>query len=811
MPTCPIRQILALPIFLFSSAVFAEDLAAIKPFLQTHCYDCHGGGAAEGGLELDKLSADLTSASHLEKWIKIHDRVRSGEMPPPDADPQPTAADREKFATELAKPLTHAHAAQKGTVLRRLNRNEYENTLNDMFGTTLDLSATLPPDGRSHEFDNVGEKLSISLVQMQRYLDAADAVMDAAIVKDLGPPVSETRRVSYADGRDAKGFVGSAWLKLKDNAIVFFRSGGYPSGMLREANIQTTGYYKIRVTGYAYQTAEPITFAIGSTSYARGSARPTYGYFSMPPLAATDGKPTTVEVEAHIDQRYMIEVTPYGLFDKDNTIRKDGIDKYKGPGLAVLHIELEGPLTKAYPTQGHKLLFDGLERNEVMPGNPRDRERSWYKPRFEIATADATTDAKKVLERVATQAFRRPVESAELQPYVALFAAEQADGATVEEALKTAVAAVLCSPHFLYLQENPGKLNDHALASRLSYFLTRTLPDEQLLAAANVGKLTEPAELLRQTERLLNNPRSERFIDDFADAWLNLRDIEFTNPDRDLFPEFDQYLQYSSLAESKAFLRELIEKDHSVVNVVKSDFAMLNDRLAAHYGITGVIGPEIRRVNLPADSVRGGFLSQASVLKVSANGTNTSPVVRGVWVTERILGQVPDPPPPGINGVEPDVRGAKTLRELLDKHRDSDSCRACHQKIDPPGFALESFNPIGGWRDRFRSLGDGDRVETEVLGRRVRYKLGPPVDATGSLPSGESFDGFVQFRDQLATDEDALARAFAKKLLTFATGREMGFSDRREIDRIVSESAKQNHGVRGLIKLVVTSEIFLAK
>lgn len=346
----------------------------------------------------------------------------------------------------------------------------------------------------------------------------------------------------------------------------------------------------------------------------------------------------------------------------------------------------------------------------------------------------------------------------------------------------------------------------------MSYFLTRSLPDDELLEVAESGKLTtDRATFLAQTERLLKHKQSPRFVEDFTDAWLNLRDIEFTMPDRNLFPEFDAFLQDSMIRETRAFFRELVDENLGVRNIVKSDFAILNDRLAEHYAVEGVAGPGLRRISLPAGSERGGFLSQASVLKVSANGTNTSPVGRGVWVLERIIGQAPPPPPPGIAGVEPDIRGATTMRELLDKHRNSVTCRSCHQMIDPPGFALESFDPIGGWRDRFRSLGEGERVELDANGRKVRYRLGPPVDATGELPDGRKFAGYLEFRDLLADDEETLARAFVTKLLVFATGREMGFSDRDVIDRIVQQSAADGHGIRDLILLAATSEIFRRK
>ncbi len=382
----------------------------------------------------------------------------------------------------------------------------------------------------------------------------------------------------------------------------------------------------------------------------------------------------------------------------------------------------------------------------------------------------------------------------------------------VEESLRTAVAAILCSSDFLYLRENAGWLDDFAIASRLSYFLTRTAPDQELLLLAKSGELTrEPKNIENQTERLMKDVRFARFVTDFTNAWLDLRNINFTNPDQKLYPEFDPFLRYSMVAETHTYFQKLVQDNLPVSNLVKSDFAMLNRRLAEHYGVENVTHPDLRPVSLAADSVRGGLLSQTSVLKVSANGTNTSPVVRGVWVMERILGQVPPPPPPGIPGVEPDIRGATTLRELLDKHRDSDTCRSCHEIIDPPGFALESFDPIGGWRERFRSIGGGEPVDHVVDGNKVRYRLGQPVDASCQLPSGETFDGYREFRDHLASQQDVLAKTLAIKLLTFATGREMGFSDREEIKRIVAQSKSQGYGIRDLMHLVVQSEIFRRK
>lgn len=783
----------------------AELREQVQPLFATYCGECHAGGADEGGLDLDVLDGDLTDAATFARWERLFDRVISGEMPPSDSIPI-ADADLESFRRLISVQMQAAHRHAKGTVYRRLNRREYQNTMNDLFGTNLDLEGILPADGRTGEFDNVGESLNLSMVQLQRYMEAADLVMDAATAKNVKRPAAETKFANYADTREGEKHVGTAWKQLADGAVVFFRALGYPTGMLRTANVSTAGRYKIRVTGYAYQSDKPITFAIGATTFQRGVERPTFAYRELHP-----GAPTTVEIEAWIEDRYMVELTPWGISDPDYLIKKHGLDAYEGPGLAIQQVELIGPLVDEFPSRGHRLLFSDLDRNEVQPNNPATKQKSWYKPAFKLRD-DVDAVVADRLRTIATAVFRRPASRESVERYLKLYLAERDAGVGAEQSLKTAVAAILCSPDFLYLQEPAGWLDDYALASRLSYFLTRTSPDAELLAAAASGELASDQDvLLQQTRRLLADPKHQRFVIDFTDAWLNLRDVNFTSPDRSLYPEYDPFLEYSMLSESRQFFSTLIAQNLSVVNLVKSDFAMLNNRLGLHYGIDGVEGPALRKVSLSDDSVRGGVLTQASVLKVSANGTNTSPVVRGVWVMERILGVQPPPPPPGIPGVEPDIRGASTLRELLDKHRNIDQCRACHNMIDPPGFALESFDPVGGWRENFRSLGDGEKVIKVVDGKKVRYRIGPPVDAAGQLASGESFGGFSEFRDLLARDEDGLTRAFATKLLTFATGREMGFSDRSVIEKIVAQSKTNHHGLRDLIETIVVSDLFRHK
>ncbi len=809
-------MIRCLPIRLFSlllltlpAASAKEDFyASLEGFFEAHCYECHDELSEKGGLDLYAISTDLSDPAILEKWVRIYDRVAHGEMPPKDKK-APTNGEKRLFSEFLSPSLITAHEREKGTVLRRLNRKEYQNTLNDMLGIHGNFSEDLPEDGRSQEFDNVGSALGISMIQMQQYLKSADAALEMAIASTLAPPEVHSIKATYSELEGNEKFYGKQWLLAPDGATIFYKAHSYPSGLVKSSGVKESGWYRIKITGYAHQSDKPITFSVGGYSYARGSKRPTYGYHSLPP-----GKPTTIEFTAWMDSRFMVEITPQGLYDPDRLITNEGIENYKGPGLAINHVEVEGPLTPEFPTRGHQLIFENLSRTEIEPKNPKDKTKSWYQPKFTVETDNTTADASNTLKRFATEAFRRPATDETIAPYLILFQSEMHQGETFETALRTALVAILCSTDFLYLKESPGLLDDYALASRLSYFLTRTAPDAELISAANENRLTgSPDSLQLEAERLMSSPGFDRFITDFTDAWLDLREIEFTNPDEKLFPEFDRYLQHSMVDETRAFMRHLIDQNLGIENVVKSDFAMLNWRLADHYGIDGVTSTEVQPVSLPADSARGGLLSQGSILKVSANGTNTSPVLRGVWVNERILGKHPAPPPPGIPGVEPDIRGAETLRELLDKHRDSENCQSCHTMIDPPGFALESFNPIGGWRDHFRNIGgEGEKPEQRFAGeKQIRYKIGLAVDPSGQLEDGRTFSSFNEFRDIISEDRDQLAKALVTKLLIFGTGREMGFSDRKEISQIVKASAAKGHGVRDLVLLTVNSDIFKNK
>jgi hypothetical protein len=486
-----------------------------------------------------------------------------------------------------------------------------------------------------------------------------------------------------------------------------------------------------------------------------------------------------------------------------------GPDQFKGPGLMIGEVSVVGPL-------------------EAWPATSRTQLLAKVDP-----AKGSIEDAREIIGRVLPRAFRRPIQPEEVERYVALSAMALEQKRPFIAALRVGLQAMLCSPEFLFREEPVGRVSNPslgdssragspssddgriisqtALASRLSYFLWSSLPDDELLALATAGKLNRPDVLRQQVERMLRDPKSARFVENFTGQWLDLRDIDFTEPDMRQYPEFDEMLRHAMLGETQRFFREVLDNDLPLTDFVHSDWTILNERLAKHYGIDGVTGQKFRRVPLPSDSVRGGVITQASVLKVTANGTNTSPVIRGVWVLENIIGRPVPPPPPGVAAIEPDIRGATTIRQQLDKHRNVESCAVCHNQIDPPGFALESFDAIGGQRDWYRSLGEGTRVDLEINRRRVQYKKGPNVDPAGQFADGRAFGDIRELKSLLLADREQIARCLTEKLLTYATGRGLGFSDRPAVNAVVLGVSKRQYGFRSLIHEVVQSESFRTK
>ena len=868
---------LLLLIFTFIGGLGRADVP--HSFLESNCFSCHDEETKKGGLDLTALSTTFDGI-HFDEWVKVHDRVRAGEMPPPKK-PRPDPKQLDAAMTELAQALTATDISRQErdgrALLRRLNRVEFENSLRDLLAMpTLKLKDDLPQDGSAHGFDRLSAGLDISFVHMESYLAAVNKALNAALCPlPEAPPVFKYRyrpwHLVHHEGRECESSVahavkdktGIGLIGMKRDETFIADTGHHiideepkatAFGLFRHEDADyrckmtkiqpyVTGWYKLRVSGYSFewdgQKVVPTDRhgALGWGVYQKGEH---HGTVDLPP-----NKPAEREVTAwlergggmnhpHDDFIRIIGASLENVRDYAHGKNKDVTGPlWHVPGIAVEWVEIEGPFNEQWPPASHRALFGELPVKEwseelgiplptqqVWPrGNPRSEpkdifgERGQHRPIVFVESKDALADAERLLRIFLRKAFRRPVSDREIEEYTADVKANLDSGAAFEDAMRMAYREALTSPEFLLLREPVGRLDDHSLAARLSYFLWSSLPDDELSALADAGELSRPEVLHAQAERMLRDPRSERFVENFLGQWLNLREIGATQPDRKLYPEFMPWLQDAMLMEARSYFTELIHSDLDITHLVESDFTFLNEPLAELYGIDGVRGWDLKRVALPADSPRGGFLTMAAVLKTTANGTTTSPVKRGAFVMEKILGIVPAPPPADVGSVEPDTRGTTTIREQLEKHKRNTSCAGCHVKMDGYGFALESFDPVGAWRNLYRATGGRgpDESRKVIHGRRIEYHQGPSVDCTGQMPDGRAFQDINELRTLLAANPEALARSFVGQLVTYATGSEVSFADRLAVERILQNSVDQNYGLRTLLLEVVKSELFSHK
>ena len=797
----------------------------VSGFINQNCLDCHNAAEKSGGLDLGDLPVSFESLESRNMWIRIYDRVHSSEMPP---ESKLTAAQREPFTDALRTALVAEISSQQQregrTVLRRLNRREFENSLHDLLGVDVAIQHLLPEDGRSQGFDTVAEGLRVSVVQMEKYLEAIDLALDDA-VRLTERPEAINKRFRFQDEKEvrenldtpeehvdpASGQRHRRLFRELDNAVVFI-SHGYSPDHLKQFSPPSQGRYRVRVSAYAVDSrGDPIALRVYASDW---KSDRLLHYFELLP-----DKPRTVEFTVPLTAREHFRFTGYGI-GIDGAGKSlwnvDSVKDWKVPGMAIEWIEIEGPLLDQWPPAGVASMFgeDAIRKLEN-----RGRWTNQGHIGFELAPEDPQASATAALRQFATRAFRRPLADGEADRFVQLAHTELDRGRSYEQAMRVALRGILISPRFLMLDESPGMLDDYALASRLSYFFWSGPPDDELLRLASEGQLSNAHVLHQQVDRLLASPRAEQFVSSFVGQWLDLNQIDATVPDTKLYPEYDDLLRSSMVAETQAYFREMLTQNLPIANLIASDFVMLDGRMADHYDLSRAFfdskgerhDEEFRRVSLPADSVRGGVMTQAAILKVTANGTVTSPVLRGAWILRRIIGKPPSPPPP-VNAIEPDTRGATTIRQQLAKHRDSDTCNRCHREIDPPGFALESFDVIGGFRERYRSVGDGDAPSEKLHGRNIwEYKLGQPVDCTGQTADGKPFTDIRDFKRLMLMEEEQIVRCLTEKLITYATGSGIGFTDRDEVAQIVTKVRSQDSGLRTLIHEVVASELFLKK
>ncbi len=873
------KFLLLLPGLLFAGP--SDDV-----FLQKNCGMCHNSKVKQGGLDLSQLALPAASAGDFERWVKVHDRLRAGEMPPKQITKRPDAAETRLFLQSLAISLD-TYEKQKivsgGRALdRRLNRMEYENALRDLLQAPwLQVKGQFPEDGEAFRFNKSGEALDISHVHLSRYLSAADyAIRQVMSVQYSQPPTTTTRfyareqseltnKVNHSNQRGdrqvypilgwkgqpeiyekkAPFTVGAGNPEIREQEAMAWVSSNYVTGFRYRWDgfrAPVAGRYNVRFSGYSIWVAplggdrkhladfekvstgrryEPVTV------YTRnGVLNRRVGEFNLSP----EPKVHDVGQVWLLANETLVPDASRLFRSRPNNFRNPLMQADGTPGVAFRWMEVEGPIYDASTTAGYRLLFGDLPLQAVADGAPgvlipavrnagekmaprearRDVATAVGEVKVDLVSANPQQDAERLLRNFLKRAYRKPVAEVDVQRFLRLIAGQRSAGLSFAEAMLAGYTAVLASPGFVFVNEQPGRLDNISLATRLSLFLSNSLPDETLRAKAAKGELNRPEVLRAETERLLGLPTARRFVDAFLDYWIDLRKIEDSTPSASLYNDYylDDALTEASIAESQLYFDEMVRKNLPARYVANSDFTFLNDRLAVHYGIPGVIGIGMRRVSIPAGSPRGGFMTQASVLKLTANGTTTSPVLRGKWIMERILGYEVPPPPP-VAAVEPDIRGAVTIRQQLDKHRTDSSCASCHNKIDPPGFALESFDIMGGWRDRYRAV---DEKVPAVAGRGkngqpFEYHYALPVDSSGSLPDGRTFANIHDFKLLLKSEDETLARNLARQLTVFATGAPVRFSDRPKIEQMLERSKAQNYGVRSLIHEVVQSELFRSK
>lgn len=828
--------------------------AKLRSFVTAQCVGCHNAKLRQGKLDLTSLPFDPASAENFAIWTKVHDRVRDGEMPPVSPATL-TKASRDAFVAALATPLIAADRARFATsgraVIRRMNRQEYENTLRDLLEAPwLQIQDMLPEDGLAWKFNKSGQALDVSHVHMNQYLAAADYALREVLPKTMARPTPVKQRYYSRDQnsffgqirfpktneRDAYPVVGNA----ADLAVLHEtgrRKPGDPKSPTREIEgvavvcssyepielrfnkftAPVAGRYKLRLNAHtvwvgpeksekwwrpnpenisAGRTDEPITL------YSESPPRQQrlLGSFDVHPKASVN------EVEVYLLKGETIRVDAARFFRSRPVAggwRNPLATKEGQPAVSFRWLETEGPIVDAWPAAGHKLMFGEL------PWSVSDKGTAAFDAK------DAAAETRRLLAAFLKKAYRHPVPAGDVERFAKVADKAMAAGYSFTDAMISADTAVLVSPAFLNLDAKPGRLDSYSLASRLAFFLWNTEPDTELRQAAERNQLQDPAILRAQTKRLLADPRSQRFVKAFTEYWLDLRKLNNTSPDESLYPDYylDDYLVESAGNETRAFFTEMLQKNLPARNLVSSDFAMLNERLADHYGIPGVKGAAIRLVPLPADSVRGGLMTQASVLKVTANGTTTSPVLRGVWISERILGRVVPPPPSGVPPLEPDTRGAKTIREQLAQHRSQAFCNSCHSRIDPAGFALENFDVAGGQRDKYRALAEGAKPAEGVgkNGNPFRFHYALPVDPSATLPDGRTFANVRELKGLLLADERQIARNVASHLVTYSTGAPVRFGDRPQLEKILDQTKNNGYGTTALIDAIIQSELFRSK
>ena len=734
---------------------------------------CHNAKLNTANLSLESAP---TNPAVLEK---ILDKIATGRMPPPGA-PAPTKTEIDAVTGALNKTLGHSASQPPNpgrVTARRLNRTEYNNTIHDLLGVALRPANEFPLDDAGYGFDNNGDVLSISPLLMEKYTAAARTVARAAVFGETAPkqPSKLTRFLGRKTQDDATANAapysqrGALWAHYD-----FPVTGEYEFRM-------RVGNYRPRTTGTARQRELGRKFA---PSEAEKAELAELNRLSDPPVRmvmTVDEKPVLTEVvEGNIDYQYAhgetvarVRVTA-------------GEHKFRASFPEFADAEKPGENVN---TDGRRKLF--IDYIDIV--GPFKPELSPRNPAVFVCSEHTPACARRIVESVASRAWRRPATPAEIDKLANLAASVRRDSEKFDEGIRVALQAVLLSPNFLFRIEHepsrpgPYQLNDYELATRLSYFLWSTMPDEELFRAAREHRLTKPGALEAQLRRMLADSKSSALIENFAGQWLNLRELDRRKPDPARFPLADDELLEAMRTESTMFATAILRENRSILDFLDGRFTYVNGPLARYYGISGVTGEDFRRVEL--DGVqRGGIMTHAAILTLSSYATRTSPVIRGKWVLENILGTPPPPPPPDVPALEvKDVGSTASLRQQLEQHRANPACAVCHNQMDPIGFGLENYDAAGHWRDK-----DGNF----------------PIDSSGKLPGGATFQTAAELRRLMREHPEAFLRNFVEKLLTYALGRGLEPYDRPAVEAIQQRLAKDNYRFNTLLQAIVESQAF---
>ena len=782
----------ALPNITFGTEVNTQSLTLVKQY----CVSCHGVGT-ETSLDLESLSEDLSNAETFGTWVTIFDRLAAGEMPPQDAEqPQPERV--VKVLKSLGRQLLTVNENRQRQIgrvpARRLTKLEYRYTLQDLLHISEDVTSSFPDETETGGFDTNGQSQRLSSVHMKGLMESADKAMDLAFAfgespyQDFEIDILNSPRLAYHDG---KTFIdgGGIYRRIGDGLAIFTDVDFLLPSHAHHFQVKRAGKYRISVDAIAYQSDVPLTLKLINKGPNGGGSM----------LGAAD-----ISIEQKPPYEFLADLQPgdsfyppYHMEDNEQGggiefLMKHGDMDYQGKGIHIKSIHIAGPLNQTWPPVSTQKLLAGID---LQPFEDNEG-RIVYKPILSDVVDD---DIMRVVHQFASRAFRRPIADDELLDFAELAKPAIDRGDPIDQVLRVPIRSILSSPQFILFEERPGRLDPYALASRLSYFLWRSMPDAELFDLAKSGDLLKSDVLSSQVDRMLADAKSQRFINDFLGQWLMLHKINANQPDQRLYWEYDELLGSVLLKESELFFSYLIKENLSGTNFIDSDFVFVNRRLAQHYQIPNVLGQHFRKVQLPDGSPRGGILTHASILKTTANGSSTSPVIRGNFVLTNFYGTPPPSPPPSVGSVEPDIRGKSTIREILAAHRDVTACNVCHREIDPPGFALESFDPVGRFRHRYRLQVDGD-IREELV-----------VDSSGVTPSGKEFDGIQEFKRHLMDDKDIILGNFISNLMEFSTGAQIQFADREEVRKIIELSKKNDYPVRDILHAVVQSEIFKKK